>query len=210
MREFEELKYPYSLPPLPYSYDALDPYIDQETMNLHHTKHHQAYIDNLNKALENYPEFQNLNLKELLEQANSLPEEIKQKVINHGGGHANHTFFWPIMTPNSREPQGILREDIEKTFGSFEKFKEEFFNSALSLFGSGWTWLVLTPSKELKIKNTPNQNSPLMDKEIPIIGIDLWEHAYYLKYRNKRAEYIQNWWEIVNWERAEKIYQNSL
>jgi len=199
------MKYPYSLPQLPYSYDALEPYIDKMTMEIHHTKHHQAYINNLNSALEKYSEFHNLELEEILKNLNQLPEEIRTAVRNNGGGHYNHTLFWEIMRPNSGgEPKGKLKEEIEKNFRSFEEFKKLFSETAIKHFGSGWAWLVITSDKKLKVYSLLNQDNPLINGDIPIMGLDVWEHAYYLKYQNRRAEYIEAWWHVVNWNKIEE------
>jgi len=199
------MKYPYSLPQLPYPYDALEPYIDKMTMEIHHTKHHQGYINNLNSALEKYPEFHNLELEEILKNLNQLTEEIKTAVRNNGGGHYNHTLFWEIMKPNGGgEPGGRLKEEIEKNFGSFEEFKKLFSETAIKHFGSGWAWLVITSDKKLKVYSMLNQDSPLMNGDIPIMGLDVWEHAYYLKYQNRRAEYVEAWWHVVNWDKIEE------
>ena len=199
------MKYPYSLPQLPYPYDALEPYIDKMTMEIHHTKHHQGYINNLNSALEKYPEFHNLELEEILKNLNQLPEEIRTTVRNNGGGHYNHTLFWEIMKPNGGgEPKGKLKEEIEKNFGSFEEFKKLFSETAIKHFGSGWAWLVITPDKKLKVYSLLNQDNPLMNGDIPIMGLDVWEHAYYLKYQNRRAEYVEAWWHVVNWDKIEE------
>ncbi len=199
---------PFSLPPLPYPYDALEPHIDKLTMEIHHTKHHAAYVNNLNKALESAPELANKSLEELL--ANNcavVPENIRTAVRNHGGGHINHSFFWEIMGPNAGgQPSGKIAEAINKTFGSFEKFKEKFTEAALGRFGSGWAWLVLTPDRQLEVYSTANQDSPLMEGKTPILGIDVWEHAYYLKYQNRRADYVQAWWNVVNWAAVEKRF----
>lgn len=199
---------PFSLPPLPYPYDALEPYIDKLTMELHHTKHHAAYVNNLNKALESAPELANKSLEELL--ANNcaiVPEKIRTAVRNHGGGHINHSLFWEIMGPKAGgEPRGKIAEAITQTFGSFEKFKETLTEAALGRFGSGWAWLVKTPHKKLEVYSTPNQDSPLMEGKIPILGIDVWEHAYYLKYQYRRADYVQAWWNVVNWAAVEKRF----
>jgi Fe-Mn family superoxide dismutase len=199
------MKYPYSLPQLPYPYDALEPYIDKMTMEIHHTKHHQAYINSLNSALEKYPEFHNLELEEILKKLNQLPEEIRTAVRNNGGGHYNHSLFWEIMKPNGGgEPKGKLKEEIERNFGSFEEFKKLFSETAIKHFGSGWAWLVITPDKKLKVYSMLNQDSPLMNGDIPIMGLDVWEHAYYLKYQNRRAEYVEAWWHVVNWDKIEE------
>jgi Fe-Mn family superoxide dismutase len=199
------MRYPYSLPQLPYSYDALEPYIDKTTMEIHHSKHHQAYINNLNSALEKYPEFHNLELEEILRNLNQLPEEIRTAVRNNGGGHYNHSLFWEIMKPNGGgEPKGKLKEEIEKNFGSFEEFKKLFSETAIKHFGSGWAWLVITSDKKLKVYSMLNQDNPLMNGDIPIMGLDVWEHAYYLKYQNRRAEYVEAWWHVVNWDKIEE------
>jgi Fe-Mn family superoxide dismutase len=199
---------PFSLPPLPYPYDALEPYIDKLTMEIHHTKHHAGYVNNLNKALESAPELANKSLEELL--ANNcaiVPEKIRTAVRNHGGGHINHSLFWEIMGPKAGgEPRGKLAEAINQTFGGFEKFKEQFTEAALGRFGSGWAWLVLTPDKKLEVYSTANQDSPLMEGKIPILGLDVWEHAYYLKYQYRRADYVQAWWNVVNWAAVEKRF----
>lgn len=194
------------LPKLSYSYEALEPYIDAKTMEIHYSKHHQAYVDNLNKALEKYPAFYEKNIEDILNDINSIPEEIRQQVINHGGGHANHSLFWSIMNPNPKpKPQSELLEEIEKTFGSFEKLKEEFTGRALSIFGSGWMFLVVTPDRKLMLKRHSFQNSPVSQGNYPILALDVWEHAYYLKYQNRRAEYIDAWWNVVDWEAVEKL-----
>jgi len=199
------MRYPYSLPQLPYPYDALEPYIDKMTMEIHHTKHHQTYINNLNSALEKYPEFHNLELEEILRNLDQIPEEIKAAVRNNGGGHYNHTLFWEIMKPNGGgEPKGKLKEEIERNFGSFEEFKKLFSETAIKHFGSGWAWLVITSDKKLKVYSMLNQDSPLMNGDIPIMGLDVWEHAYYLKYQNRRAEYVEAWWHVVNWDKIEE------
>ncbi|MCS7197446.1 MAG: superoxide dismutase [Candidatus Bipolaricaulota bacterium] len=199
---------PFSLPQLPYPYDALEPHIDALTMYIHHTKHHAGYVNNLNKALESAPELANKSLEELL--ANNcaiVPEKIRTAVRNHGGGHVNHSFFWEIMGPKAGgQPIGKIAEAINQTFGSFEKFKELFTQAALDRFGSGWAWLVLTPERRLEVYSTPNQDSPLMEGKIPILGIDVWEHAYYLRYQNRRADYVQAWWNVVNWAAVEKRF----
>ncbi len=199
---------PFSLPPLPYPSDALEPYIDKLTMEIHHGKHHAAYVNNLNKALESAPELANKSLEELL--ANNcaiVPEKIRTAVRNNGGGHANHSLFWELMGPNAGgQPSGKIAEAITQAFGSFEKFKEKFTEAALGRFGSGWAWLVLTPDKKLEVYSTPNQDSPLMEGKLPLLGLDVWEHAYYLKYQNRRADYVQAWWNVVHWAAVEKRF----
>jgi superoxide dismutase, Fe-Mn family len=199
---------PFKLPPLPYSYDALEPYIDTQTMQIHHDKHHSAYVDNLNKALSKYPNLTDKSLEYLLANLEVLPATIKEAVRNNGGGHYNHSLFWTIMGKNKGgEPKGKLKQDIEKTFGSFENFKKEFKAAALGQFGSGWAWLIKDKYNKLMIVTTPNQDSPIMMGISPIMGLDVWEHAYYLKYQNKRGDYIDNWWNVVNWDEIEKRYK---
>ncbi|MCX7589576.1 MAG: superoxide dismutase [bacterium] len=206
----------HTLPKLNYSYDALEPYIDSKTMEIHHTKHHQAYIDNLNKAIALHPEFENYSVEALLASINSVPEDIRQIVINHGGGHSNHTLFWEILTPeNSSEhnnglPEENLNQAFIEQFGSFEEFKLKFNEVAKNHFGSGWAWLVLNSNKKLEVFSLLNQNSPYLEGKIPILGLDLWEHAYYLKYQNRRIEYIDAFWHIVNWKKAEQNFLSAL
>jgi len=196
----------YKLPELNYSYDALEPFIDARTMEIHYTKHHQTYIDNLNKALEGRDEYKDMPIEDLIASLNSLPDEIKTPVRNNGGGHLNHTMFWQMMGPNAGgEPKGELAEKIKDTFGGFDKFKEEFKKAALGRFGSGWAWLVVD-GEELKIVSTPNQDNPITDGLKPILGIDVWEHAYYLKYQNRRADYIDAWFNVINWEKVLEFY----
>ncbi|MBM7710534.1 superoxide dismutase [Enterococcus xiangfangensis] len=192
----------YTLPDLPYEYDALEPYIDVETMHLHHDKHHNTYVTNLNAAIEKYPELAEQSIEELVTNLNELPEDIKTAVRNNGGGHANHSFFWKIMAPNAGgAPTGAIKAAIDEAFGSFEKMKEEFKTAATGRFGSGWAWLVWNNGK-LEITSTANQDNPLTDGKTPIIGLDVWEHAYYLKYKNVRPDYIAAFWDVVNWEQA--------
>lgn len=197
----------HTLGDLPYEYDALEPYIDVETMHIHHDKHHAAYVDNLNKALSSVPELADTSVEDLLKDLNSIPESIRTAVRNHGGGHANHTLFWSVMCPASKSslPQD-LEETLIENFGSIEDFKKTFTEAAMTRFGSGWAWLVID-DKKLSIMNTANQDSPLSDGFTPILGIDVWEHAYYLKYQNKRPEYIEQWWNIVNWEEVLRRYK---
>lgn len=199
----------YTLPQLPYPYNALEPYIDAKTMEIHHTKHHQAYVDKLNAALEKYPEFLDKPLEDLLKDPSQVPEDIRQALINHGGGHHNHSLFWTIMASDADgEPDGPLAEEINHVFGGFEKFKEQFTNAALNIFGSGWAWLDIFEGK-LKICTTANQNSILMENKMPILNLDVWEHAYYLKYQNRRSEYIAAWWNVVNWKEVSSRYESA-
>lgn len=194
------------LPKLPYSYEALEPYIDKKTMETHHTKHHQGYLDKFLKAIEG-TELKKLNVNVILKDLSVVPEKLKTSIINNGGGFSNHNFFWDILTPNStKEPEQNLKEKIEIEFSSFEKFKEEFKEKALTLFGSGWVWLALNKENKLEIIQTKNQDSPLSIGLKPLLTIDLWEHAYYLNYQNKRAEYVDNFWNIINWKQAEYLF----
>jgi superoxide dismutase, Fe-Mn family len=195
----------YTLPSLDYEFDALEPFIDKETMKIHHDKHHAAYVKKLNEALNGKDDLLGKSVEELLKDIDSLPEEIRGAVINHGGGHANHSLFWKILKKGVGLEGGI-KDAIIKEFGSFESFKEKFSNVALGRFGSGWAWLVVSEGGKLEIMSTANQDSPLMDGKKPILGLDVWEHAYYLKYQNKRAEYIEAFWNVVNWERVNELY----
>ena len=198
----------HTLPALPYAYDALEPYIDEATMTIHHTKHHQAYIDNLNKAIEG-TEYAEWTIEKLITDLDKLPENIRTAVRNNGGGHINHSLFWQVMGPGSKgKPEGILEIEINKTFGSFEEFQKEFENAGKTQFGSGWAWLVLDNGK-LAVTKTPNQDSPLTKGQIPILGVDVWEHAYYLKYQNRRPEYLGNFWKVVNWDEVSRRYTNG-
>ncbi len=197
----------FELPALPYAYDALEPYIDARTMEIHHTKHHQGYVNKLNAALEKHPELQGVALEDLLRNIASVPEDIRTAVRNNGGGHANHSLFWTVMSPNGGgAPSGDLAAAIDAAFGSFDAFKDAFSQAAATRFGSGWAWLVVDGFGKLKVYSTPNQDSPYMEGFTPILGLDVWEHAYYLKYQNRRAEYIQNWWNVVNWEEVARRY----
>jgi Fe-Mn family superoxide dismutase len=190
----------HTLPPLPYPTDALEPYIDKMTMEIHHDRHHKAYVDNLNKALESAPELQIKSVEDLLRNFKSVPAAIQNAVRNNGGGHANHTMFWEIMGPNAGGvPTGELAGAIQAGFGDFEKFKAKIKEAATGRFGSGWAWLVIGADGKLQVLSTANQDSPLMDGQTPILGLDVWEHAYYLKYQNKRADYVDQWWNVVNW-----------
>lgn len=198
---------PFELPPLAYDYNALEPYIDEKTMEIHHDKHHRAYVDKLNQALSKYPELYNYSLEELLSSSNMLPSDIQTAVLNNAGGDYNHTFFWKIMSPaKGQEPSGDLKTAIERDFGSFGHFKTQFKQAALDTFGSGWTWLLKDHSGKLQIASTPNQNTPIPLGLTPIIVIDVWEHAYYLKNQNRRNEYIDSWFNVINWDYAGELY----
>ncbi|MBX4196229.1 superoxide dismutase [Candidatus Pacearchaeota archaeon] len=223
----------HTLPKLPYAYDSLEPYIDAKTMEIHYTKHHQTYIDKLNEAIHK-PEgekFHNMPVEELLKNLNSIPESIRTAVRNHGGGHANHSLFWQLMTNNTqdKEMKGKVIDEIKKRFESFDKFKQAFTDAALGRFGSGWAWLVIDPPgikhfthknggetqyehaevkvPQLYVMSTANQDSPLIEGKIPILGIDVWEHAYYLKYQNKRADYINAFWNVINWKKVDELFK---
>jgi len=196
----------FTLPALPYAYDALEPHIDARTMEIHHTKHHQAYVNNLNAAIEKAPELQDKSLDDLMRSVNSVPEAVRTAVRNNGGGHWNHSVFWELMAPGKGgEPTGGLADAIKQAFGDFSKFKEQFTAAATGRFGSGWAWLVNDGGK-LSITSTPNQDNPLMDGKRGILGLDVWEHAYYLKYQNRRPEYITAWWNVVNWDAVAKRF----
>ncbi|NST65313.1 superoxide dismutase [Enterococcus faecalis] len=196
----------YTLPELPYAYDALEPYIDVETMHLHHDKHHNTYVTNLNAAIEKHPELGEKSVEDLISDMNAIPEDIRTAVRNNGGGHANHTFFWEIMAPNAGgQPTGAIKEAIDETFGSFDEMKAAFKKAATGRFGSGWAWLVVNNGK-LEITSTPNQDSPLMDGQTPVLGLDVWEHAYYLKYKNVRPDYIEAFWNVVNWDKVNELF----
>ena len=193
----------FELPKLNYAYDALEPFIDARTMEIHHSKHHQAYVTNLNAALDKYPNLQ-MDLKDLMKHLSLLPEDIKTAVQNNGGGHYNHDLFWKLLKVNQGEgPKGALLKAIEQTFGSFEAFKETFGNAAKTRFGSGWAWLIVTPNKELKVLSTANQDTPLAQGE-PILALDVWEHAYYLNYQNRRPDYVSAFFHVINWDRSEE------
>jgi Fe-Mn family superoxide dismutase len=199
----------FELPPLPYDYNALEPYIDTQTMQLHHDKHHAAYITNLNNALGNH-EFASLPVDDVLRRINEVPENIRAAVRNNGGGHSNHTMFWQIMKPNGGgEPTGALANAIQSTFGSFDAFKAAFNDAGVKRFGSGWAWLVLDRSGKLQVISTANQDSPLMDGLYPVMGNDVWEHAYYLKYQNRRPDYLNAWWNVVNWDAIARRYSQG-
>ncbi|RCW65358.1 superoxide dismutase [Saliterribacillus persicus] len=199
----------FSLPDLPYEYDALEPHIDKETMNIHHTKHHNTYVTKLNDALSGHEELASKSIEEILADLNQVPESIRTAVRNNGGGHANHKLFWTLLSPNGGgKPSGALAEDINATFGSFEKFQEEFAAAGAGRFGSGWAWLVVNNEK-LEITSTPNQDTPISDGKAPVLGLDVWEHAYYLKYQNKRPDYIAAFWNVVNWDKVNDLYQQA-
>lgn len=198
----------YTLPQLPYAYDALEPAIDARTMEIHHTKHHATYVDKLNAALANQPELFSLPVEELLQNLDKVDKEQQLAVRNHGGGHANHSFFWKIMSPQGGgEPTGSLARAIDQQYGSLAEFQDEFTQAALNRFGSGWAWLVLDAQGQLKTYSTANQDSPLLEGAHPLLTLDVWEHAYYLKYQNVRAEYIKNWWNVVNWMQVAKQFE---
>ena len=197
----------YTLPALPYPHNALEPHIDEMTMQIHHGKHHQAYINNANAALEGHPDLQALSVEDLLRRINEVPENIRGALRNNAGGHANHSLFWTVMGPGKGgAPAGALGDAIASTFGSFDAFKEAFAKAGAGRFGSGWAWLVVTPDKKLAVTSTPNQDNPLTDGNTPILGLDVWEHAYYLKYQNKRPDYIAAFWNVVNWDEVSKRY----
>lgn len=199
----------YQLPELPYDYDALEPIIDAQTMEIHHTKHHQGYTNKVNAALEGH-EFADLPIEEVLQRINDVPEDIRQAVINNGGGYANHKLFWTILSPNGGgEPSGYVADAINEEFGSFEKFQTEFNNAATGQFGSGWGWLCINNDGNLVVLSTANQNSPLMNDLKPILGVDVWEHAYYLNYQNERGTYVNNFWKLVNWEQVNEYYLDA-
>ncbi len=200
----------HSLPPLPYPHDALEPHIDAKTMEIHHGKHHQAYVTNLNAALDKHPELQSKSVEDLLRSINTVPEDIRPAVRNNGGGHINHTMFWEIMAPGGeKEPSGALADAITKSLGGFAKFKEEFAKVCIGRFGSGWGWLTVDRAGTVAIESTPNQDNPLMSGKKPVFGCDVWEHAYYLKYQNRRPDYIQAWWNVVNWKEIESRYASA-
>ncbi len=198
----------HELPKLPYDYVALEPHIDARTMEIHHSKHHQTYVNNLNAALEKHPELQSKAVDDLLKNLNTVPDEIRVAVRNNGGGHLNHSMFWPMMSPNGGgEPAEELAKAVNSSFGSFANFKDQFAKAATSRFGSGWAWLCLDSKDKLVITSTPNQDNPISDGLKPILGLDVWEHAYYLKYQNRRPDYIAAWWNVVNWELVSKSYK---
>jgi Fe-Mn family superoxide dismutase len=206
----EDLSMPHQLPPLPYAFDALEPHIDAQTMEIHHSKHHQTYVNNLNAALEGQP-WAELPVEELLRRLSEVPAELRPAVINNGGGHANHSLFWDVMSPTGGgRPEGELAEAIEAELGGFERFKEAFTKAALSRFGSGWAWLSVTRAKRLLVESSANQDSPLMQGNTPILGLDVWEHAYYLRYQNRRPEYIGAFYNVIDWAEVGRRYRQSL
>lgn len=190
----------FTLPKLPYAYDALEPHIDARTMEIHHTKHHQAYTDKLNGALEKYPDIAKKDIREILQNLDDVPEDVRTAVRNNGGGYLNHWVFWEIMSPDGGgEPSGDLADKIKSDFGDFDSFKTQLADAGVGRFGSGWAWLVLSGGK-LEVMSTPNQDNPISEGKEPLLGVDVWEHAYYLKYQNRRPDYIEAWWNVVNWE----------
>lgn len=199
----------FKLPELGYDYNALEPHIDKMTMEIHHTKHHQAYINNANNALEGHEKFENMSAKEILENLDDVPESIRTAVVNNVGGHYNHSIFWKVMSPGGGgKPSGELAKKIEEDLGGFDKFKEDFNKAAATRFGSGWAWLVLEDGK-LSVESSPNQNNPVSEGKYPVMGLDVWEHAYYLKYQNKRPDYVEAFWNVVNWDEVEKRFSEG-
>jgi Fe-Mn family superoxide dismutase len=200
----------FELPPLPYDYNALEPYIDTQTMQIHHDKHHQAYVTNLNNALQGQDQLASMSVDDLLRNINQVPDSIRTAVRNNAGGHSNHTMFWNIMKPNGGgQPTGDLASAIQQVFGSFDAFKAALNDAGTKRFGSGWTWLVLDSSGKLQVISTANQDSPLMDGLYPVMGNDVWEHAYYLKYQNRRPEYLNAWWNVINWDEVARRYEQA-
>jgi Fe-Mn family superoxide dismutase len=200
----------FTLPPLPYDFGALEPHIDAKTMEIHHDKHHAAYVNNLNAAIEKAPELQGKSLDQLMRDINTVPESVRTAVRNNGGGHWNHSMFWQIMAPNAGgEPTGALADKINSTFGGFAKFKEQFNAAGAGRFGSGWAWLIADPQGGLSITSTPNQDNPLMEGKTAVMGVDVWEHAYYLKYQNRRPDYLNAWWNVVNWGEVSRRYEEA-
>lgn len=201
----------HQLPALPYANNALEPHIDETTMMIHHDRHHNTYVTNLNAALEAHPELQSKSIEELISNIDALPEAIRTAVRNNGGGHANHSLFWEVIGPNAGgAPTGKLADAINNELGGFDKFKEDFAKAGATRFGSGWAWLSVTPQGKLVVSSTPNQDSPIMEGNTPILGMDVWEHAYYLKYQNKRPDYIAAFWNVVNWAEVGKRYEAAL
>ncbi len=201
---------PFTVPPLPYAFNALEPFIDAKTMEIHHDKHHAKYVSELNAAIAKHPELYNKSVEELVKMWPTLPADIRNTVRNNGGGHLNHSLFWKWMTPRKTQPTGKLLAEISQRFGSLQEFKNQFLEAALKVFGSGWAWLALDSQGNLVIVTTPNQDSPITNGLNPILGTDVWEHAYYLKYTNKRNEYLDNWWNVVNWSEVEKMFNECV
>jgi len=201
---------PFTLPPLPYAYDALEPYLDARTLEIHHDKHHAAYVANLNKAVAGFPDVARMPVADLLKDLNAVPEKIRTAVRNNGGGHFNHSLFWQMLKKDGGEPAGELAKAIDSTFGNFEAFKTGFSKAATGQFGSGWAWLVIDAIKQLSIEATANQDSPISHAKQPLLGIDVWEHAYYLKYQNRRPEYVDAFFHVINWDLAAEHYKNAV
>jgi superoxide dismutase, Fe-Mn family len=200
----------YQLPPLPYDYNALEPHIDEQTMRIHHDRHHQTYVNNVNQALEKYPDLANKSIEDLISNLSGVPEDIRTAVRNNGGGHANHTLFWEIMGPNGGgQPSGELADAINQAFGGLDQLKQQVNQAATTRFGSGWGWLSVESGGGLRVESTPNQDSPLMEGRTPILGVDVWEHAYYLKYQNRRPDYLAAWWNTVNWDNVAQRYAKA-
>ncbi|HET8648907.1 MAG TPA: superoxide dismutase [Gemmatimonadales bacterium] len=200
----------FTLPPLPYAYNALEPYIDEQTMRIHHDKHHQAYVNNLNAAIEKHPELGSKSLQDLMSNLSAIPEDIRTAVRNNGGGHINHSMFWEMMRPGgASEPDGKLAEAIQSTFGGVSQLKEQMNKAGGARFGSGWAWLVVGKDGKLAVESTPNQDTPVSEGKHPILGVDVWEHAYYLKYQNRRPDYLAAWWNVVNWSDVAERYQRA-
>lgn len=201
----------YELPDLPYDYNALEPYIDAQTMQTHHDKHHATYVTKLNAAVEKQSELQSMSPEELIRNLSNVPQDVRTAVRNNGGGHVNHTMFWQIMGPNGGgEPTGSVGDAIKSTFGSFDSFKQEFNNTSANHFGSGWVWLVRSSGGQLQVVDTLNQDNPMSEGHYPIMGNDLWEHAYYLKYQNRKAEYFDAWWNVINWDEVNKRFEQAM
>jgi superoxide dismutase, Fe-Mn family len=199
------------IPELPYSHDALEPWVDERTMEIHHTRHHQAYVDNLNRALDPHPDLRNRTVEELLRNVETLPPGLRLAVRNHGGGHANHSLFWDVMSPDGGgDPSDLLAARLDEAWGGTEAFRDAFTRAALTRFGSGWAWLVVDPEGQLAVTHTGNQDSPLMEGLTPILGLDVWEHAYYLTYQNRRVDYVAAWWNVVDWSAVERRYRSAL
>ncbi len=201
---------PFTLPPLPYAYDALEPFIDVETMHIHHDKHHAAYVANLNKAVAEFPDLEKMPVEDLLKDLKAVPEKIRTAVRNQGGGHYNHSLFWQMLKKDGGEPKGALATAIDQRFGSFGAFKEEWTKAAVSQFGSGWAWLVVDANKQLSIEPMANQDSPISQSKQPLLGVDVWEHAYYLKYQNRRPEYVAAFFHVINWDFVSERYEKTV